>query len=322
MSTFNLDTNAAEVVEKLGNRVRGKTVLITGASRSGLGAETATAIATANPKHIILAGRTKDKVNPVIEKIKTTKPAVQVSFVNIDLLDNQSVRNAAKQIKSIAPKLDVLINNAGVMAVRNFVKSKDGIESQFAVNHVGHFLLTNLLMKEILAAGQGATIINVSSLGYQLGDPNLVDPNFQNGKTYNPWAAYGQSKTANILFTVALAKRLANKGVAVFAVHPGVIMETRLLPNSGVDEAMFADAHKLAVQRNGGKPLPPQYTRTLSQGAATILVAVLDPSLRGASGSFLVENKVAQPRAYATNKESAEALWKLSEKLVGQKFGS
>lgn len=140
-----------------------------------------------------------------------------------------------------------MVNNAGVMAVKNYTTSKDGIESQFATCDVGHYLLTNLLIKEIHAVGDGATIVNVASLGYLLAEANLEDPNFevgvmtffdgcwlpckanedtdtkstQNGKTYGPWQAYGQAKTANMLFAMALGKRLRNKGVAVFAIQPG-----------------------------------------------------------------------------------------------------
>jgi NAD(P)-dependent dehydrogenase (short-subunit alcohol dehydrogenase family) len=176
-----------------------------------------------------------------MEEITKQNPAIIVHFVSVDFLDNNSVRVAAQNIRAITDQIDVLVNNAGVMAVRDYGLSKDGIERQFAANHVGHFLLTNLLMKEILAAGNRASIVNVSSLGYQLGEVNLDDPNFkvlftvsyvvrtsansaigwQEGKTYNPWHAYGQSKTANILFTYGLAKRLEGKGVAVFALQPG-----------------------------------------------------------------------------------------------------
>lgn len=115
----------------------------------------------------------------MIEAIRNVNPSIEVFFVEIDLLDNKSVRQAAK-IKSITNKIHVLINNAGVMAVRSYVTSADGVESQFAANYLGHFLLTNLLAKEILAAAEeGARIVQVGSLGYQLGETNLDDINFQ-----------------------------------------------------------------------------------------------------------------------------------------------
>ncbi|KIN00647.1 hypothetical protein OIDMADRAFT_29732 [Oidiodendron maius Zn] len=296
MVTFGADTTGADVVEALKDFVDGKTctcptlVVITGASEGGYGSETAISLANANPKNIILLARTESKVIPVIEEITNRNPAISVYFVGIDFLDNGSVREAAENIRAITDKIDVLINNAGIMAVRNYGLSKDGIESQFAANYVGHFLLTNLLIKEILAAGNRASIVNVSSLGYQLGEVNLDDPNFKEGKTYNPWHAYGQSKTANILFTYGLAKRLEGKGLAVFALQPG------------------------------GKPLPPQETVTLQQGAGRILVPALDQSLQGTSPCFLDENRVVGVRGYATDTENVEKLWSLSEKLVRQTF--
>lgn len=127
----------------------------------------------------MLAARTESKVTPVIDEIKKISADVKVVFIQLDLLDNSSVREAAKQIKAETSVIHGLVNNAGVMAVRNYVTSKDGIESQFAANHVGHFLLTKLLIQEILAAGEGARVINVASLGYQLAEANLKDPNFR-----------------------------------------------------------------------------------------------------------------------------------------------
>ncbi|MCJ1246332.1 hypothetical protein MMC30_003539 [Trapelia coarctata] len=288
--SFDADTNGSEVIKHFASRVEGKTFVITGTSESGLGAETAITLASGKPKQIILAARTESKVTPVIEKIKSIDSAIDVVYIKLDLLDNASVRKAAEQIKGVADKIHGLINNAGVMGVRNYVKSKDGIESQFAANHVGHFLLTNLLIKEILAAGEEATVVNVASLGYQLAEANLEDPNFQDGKTYNGWRAYGQAKTANILFTIALGTRLRKKGVAVIAVHPG------------------------------GNPLPPQTVKTLQQGAACVVLAALDPSLRDSAPCFMVENQIAMAKDYATDGGKAEQLWTLSEKLVGAKF--
>lgn len=155
-------------------------VVITGPSENGIGAESAITLASANPRTIILVGRTESNVTSVIEAIRNVNPSIEVFFVEIDLLDNKSVRQAAEKIKSIKDKIHVLINNAGVMAVRSYVTSADGVESKFAANYLGHFFLTNLLAKEILAAaGEGARIVQVGSLGYQLGETNLDDINFQ-----------------------------------------------------------------------------------------------------------------------------------------------
>ncbi|KAI9692623.1 MAG: hypothetical protein M1820_009500 [Bogoriella megaspora] len=338
MDSFNADTTGKEAIEKLEVYIKGKVFLITGTSKGGIGAETAITLATAKPQQIILASRNREKIAPVIDEIKKSNSTVSVEFVHLDLLDNNSVRQAAQQIKSITPKIDVLINNAGVMAPKNYSTSKDGIEAQFAACHIGHFLLTNLLIKEGIVAGEGSIIVNVGSLGYQLGEVNFDDINFdmsgldsisgltkllliQNGKNYNGWRAYGQAKTSNLLFTHALSKRLAKKGIPVVAVHPGVIVESQLLPNSGVDEAWFGEAYKLAIERNDGNPLPPQTTKSLSQGAACVLFAALSPSVREKSPVFLVENDIAELKEYATSEVNAEKLWAISEKLVDEKFG-
>ena len=155
----------------------GVAVLITGPSPKGIGAETALSLATANPKRIILAGRSEAKIQPVVDQIKQINPNVDIMIVPLDLSDNTSVQHAAEKIKANIDRLDVLVNNAGVMAIKDYTKSVDGFEMHFASNHLGHFLLTNLLMNKIIAA-KGA-IINVSSTAHELAEVNFDDPNFQ-----------------------------------------------------------------------------------------------------------------------------------------------
>lgn len=155
-------------------------VLISGTSYGGFGAEVAAALAHAHPKHIILAAQTQDKVSRVIEAIDKVNPAINVSFVEIDLLDNSSVRASAAKIKTLTDRIHILINCAGIMATKTYSLSEGKIESQF--NHIGHFLWTGLLVFEILKAAEdesGAAIVNVASLGYQLGEVNFEDVNFQ-----------------------------------------------------------------------------------------------------------------------------------------------
>ena len=154
-------------------------VVITGTSEGGLGAESAIALAEGHPKQLILLARTEAKVTPVIEKIKKINPSTEAIFLKIDLADNSSVRETAANINKKVEKVDILINCAGIMAVKDFQKSADGIEMQFASNHVGHFLLTNLLMEKLVAAGKGARVVNVTSTGYGLCGPRFEDWNFQ-----------------------------------------------------------------------------------------------------------------------------------------------
>jgi NAD(P)-dependent dehydrogenase (short-subunit alcohol dehydrogenase family) len=160
-------------------------------------------------------------VTPVIEKIQKLNSAIKVSFVRIELDDFDSVRKAADAVNGLVTKVDILINNAGVMAIPNFTTNKNGIESQFATNHLGHFLLTALIFPKILAAGKGARIVNLTSDGYMIGPCRFEDYNFQDGAEYDGWSAYGQAKTANILFTRQLSTKIASRGIFSFAVHPG-----------------------------------------------------------------------------------------------------
>ena len=154
-------------------------VIITGASKGGIGAATATSLAGGNPGHLILAGRSEAKVLPVIEEIKKVNPEVKSTFVKLDLADQSSTRSAAKEINSIVDKIDILINNAGVMAVDEFKTTTEGIELQFGSNHIGPFLLTNLLLEKVVKAGKDARIVNVTSTGYELCGVSYDDWNFK-----------------------------------------------------------------------------------------------------------------------------------------------
>lgn len=320
MAKFDINTTGKEVVKAFAAEVEGKTFLITGPSKGGLGAEAAITLASANPAKILLAGRSESKITPVIDEIKKINPSVEVIFVSIDLADNSSVRKAADKINATVDKIDVLITSGGVMGVRTYTTSVDGVESHFAANHLGHFLLTNLILDKIIAAK--GRIVNVSSGAYALAEVNTEDPNFDDGKTYNGWIAYARTKTAAISLAFALAERLHGKGVAAFAADPGMVFESQLQSNSGVDQEYFKEGHALAVERNGGKELPPPSIVSLQQGIASYLLASLDPSLREQAPAYIKEGAVSEVFPYASDKDVATGLWNLSEKLVGQKFAT
>lgn len=135
---------------------------------------------------------------------------------------------AAAKVAATVPYVDVLINNAGIMALHEYTTSPDGVEMQFAANHLGHFLLTNLLFPLL---SPGSRVVSVSSAGHVLGNVRFDDVNFENGKVYEEWAGYGQAKSANVLFTVDLARKWAAKGILAFSLHPGNIFETNLADN-------------------------------------------------------------------------------------------
>jgi NAD(P)-dependent dehydrogenase (short-subunit alcohol dehydrogenase family) len=297
------------------------TVVVTGASVNGLGAETAVSLAHGKPAHLILLARSQTRVDPVIARIKEVDASVKATFVAVSLDDLDSVRQAAATINGSIDKLDVLINNAGIMAIRDFTTNKDGIEIQFATNHLGHFLLTKLLMPKILAAGPGSRVVNLTSLGHKIGPVRFDDYNFSEGKEYDEWSGYGQSKTANVLFAVGLANRLRSHGIQAYSVHPGGIFSTNLSSHMTDVHASLALIEPIA-QKNTGRhfPLDAEEPKQIEQGVNTTLIAALDPRIEAQSGAYLADAQVAPAYEYAADPDNAERLWKLSEQLVGEKF--
>ncbi|KAH8802824.1 hypothetical protein F5884DRAFT_803245 [Xylogone sp. PMI_703] len=293
-------------------------VLITGPSEGSIGAESAISLARAGPKQLLLLGRNKAKVEPTIKAISEIDKNIDVKFFEVDLSSLESVRKAAQAIlfDSTIPTINVIINNAGIMACP-YEKSVDGIEMQFAANHLGHFLLTNLLLPKLRASGPHARIVNVSSWGHAFSDVRFDDVNFNDGKDYLPQSGYGQSKTANVLHAVGLNKRLAGSNVRAYALHPGSIA-------SGLQKYATPELMKAAIGHweKVGRPMPGR--KTLQQGCSTHLRAALDPSLESSSDIYLQDCQLTSDPAnvypYCLDPEAADKLWELSEKLVGQKF--
>ena len=195
----------------------GKTVIITG-SNTGIGKETAVDLAKRNAR-VILACRSVQKGEEAAVEVRKRSGSDNILFIQLDLASLASVRRFATRILEEEPRVDILINNAGVMACP-YSKTEDGFEMQFGVNHLGHFLLTNLLLERIKES-PSARIVNVSSLGYLFGKVRFDDLGAE--LSYSRWGAYYQSKLANILFTRSLAKRLEGVNITVNAVHPGSI---------------------------------------------------------------------------------------------------
>ncbi|OIW22478.1 short-chain dehydrogenase [Coniochaeta ligniaria NRRL 30616] len=319
MSPFNKDSTAEEITQAFSSQIKDRIFLITGTSASGIGAYVATSLARHSPAQLILVARTKSKVDPVIQEIATINPGLKVTFVSCELTDRDSVREAADTINNdeTIPHIDVIINNAGVMMLPEYQRDKTGYEVQLSANHLGHFLLTNLLLPKVKAAGPNARVVNVTSLGHKITPFRFDDWNFSDGATYDGWTAYGQSKTANILFTTELARR----GVTSLAAHPGTIYGTGLARHmdfqSGGDP--FALLYEVAL-RNTGKEFVLDPQKTLSQGAAPLLAAALDPDLAERSGAYIADCQVEEAFGYSQDQENAKKLWALSEELVGQKF--
>ncbi|KIW20310.1 hypothetical protein PV08_00885 [Exophiala spinifera] len=335
-STFNQETGASEVAKVYSDAVRDKTVVIVGVSPQSLGESTAMALASQSPGLLVLASRTTLKMSAVASKIKAQHPDVRLETVEVDLASLASVREAADRISEVVDdKIDILINNAAVV-MQTHAYTKEGLEMQFGTNHIGLFLLTNLLMPKLIRAAEkspskGTTrIVNLTSAGHIISPVRFSDYNFTKrpedipeqerpmsrpgvsfdpppGKTYVPFVAYGQSKTANILMSVSLSEKLAQEGVRSIATHPGSIW-TDL--SRDLDEE-----HQNLVSKTGS------FWKTLDQGSATTLVAALDPKLsEDTSVIYLSDCQVAEPAAHAKDPIAAERLWKLSEEIVGQVF--
>ncbi|CAN9360627.1 unnamed protein product [Alternaria alternata] len=312
MSMFDYSTTASDVVAAFPMQVAEKAFVITGTSTGGLGATVALALASAKPSTIVLLGRTESKVSPVIKEISEISPTTKAHFVAIDLLSLSSVRTAAASVAALVPKIDVLLNNAGIMGAK-LARTPEGVESQFAANHIGHFLLTNLLVPQLEQAKGNARVVNVSSRLYQFSPVNFPDPQFTS-TPWNTWEAYGQSKTANILFSTALSRKLESKGVKSYSLHRGNIQHTGLA--AGVDPESWPIVTKMFEQKKMKMPRE----KTLEQGAATSVAAALDPRLDNCSGAFLDDCQVARVLDYASSEDNAESLWALSEKIVGETF--
>jgi NAD(P)-dependent dehydrogenase (short-subunit alcohol dehydrogenase family) len=312
-SAFGHDTTTDEVLE--GIDLSGKLALVTGGS-SGLGAETACALASKGAR-VVMTARNMVKGEEVAQGIRASTGNEAVEVMALELGSFASIRAFAEKFLAKQDSLDILINNAGVMA-SPFEKTEDGFELQFGANHLGHFLLTGLLIPALVKAAP-SRIVALSSRGHQGSPVVFEDINFEQ-RLYNKWAAYGQSKTANILHAVELERRLGPRGVHAYAVHPGVI-QTEL--SRHLDEA---DWEMMRGRVDSGE----MKLKTIPAGAATSVYAATAPELEGRGGIYLYDCQIAEVnddestrdgvRSYALDPEAAKRLWAVSEEMVGQSF--
>ena len=316
-SKFGATSTTDEVLE--GIDLSGKRVVITGGA-SGLGQETARAMA-AKGAEIIMPVRDTAKGQAAAKQITASVPGANITVMEMDLASLDSIRKFAGEFLAKYDRIDLLINNAGVMA-SPYGETADGFELQFGTNHIGHFLLTNLLMPAI-RNGNNQRIVNLSSRGHHRDGVHLDDVNFRN-RDYDKWASYGQAKTANILFTVGLEKRFAPVGIHSYAVHPGGIATNLGRHLNQDDIAMLMERMQAAAEQDGGPVM-----KSVEQGAATSCYAAAAPELEGKGGVYLEDCHVANVddasensgvRSYAVDPQRAEKLWQLSEEMVGQNF--
>ena len=323
-NVFGATSTTDEVLS--GVELHGKRILVTGVS-AGIGVETARSLA-AHGAHVVGAARDLKKAETATAEVRKDAAQNGGSFelVELDLGNLKSVRACAEAILAQGQPLDVVITNAGVMATP-FGHTADGFETQFGTNHLGHFVLVNRiapLMRE------GARLVSLSSGGHRRSNVDLDDPNFER-TPYEPFLAYGRSKTANIQFAVAFDERHRARGIRATAVHPGVIRTElgRHMPPGQLESLIEQVRKELAKEGKGSF----EY-KTLAQGAATsVWAGVVAPADEvGAKycancqvGEVVPEGMNISPmsagvRAYALDSANAAALWKKSEEMVGEVF--
>jgi NAD(P)-dependent dehydrogenase (short-subunit alcohol dehydrogenase family) len=292
----------------------GKRVLITGVS-AGLGVETARA-AAAHGAAVVGTARDIPKARKALE------PHGQwaIEVIECDLASLANVRACSDALTARGERFDVVIANAGVMNCP-FGHTVDGFETQFGTNHLGHFVLVNRIVPLI---ADGGRIVILSSAAHRASDVDLDDPGFAT-TAYEPFAAYGRSKTANVLFAVELDRRLRERGIRATALHPGGIM-TELMRHTS-PELLQRMAAQSAVRADGSKGVPTQ-VKTVPQGAATSIWAAFVAPADEIGGRFCEDCHVAEVEAaayegvrpYAVDPERAKALWTTSEAMVGERF--
>jgi len=291
----------------------GKTILVTGAN-SGLGLESAKAFASKGAE-VIMACRNTSKGEVARESILKENPSAKLDVVYLDLMDLNSIKETAQKVKSQYKKLDVLLNNAGIMTTPFFL-TKDGYEAQFATNHLGHFALTSQLF-DLIKSSPNARIVNVSSIAHKGGIINFGDVNYSNGTKYSPIEAYRRSKIANLYFTFALDRKIKEKklDIKVLAAHPGVSNTNlgRHVENKWWYKLLFP-VFKSMVQEPDMGALP-QIRASVDESAQSTQYYGPDGFNKMKGHPVLVQ---ASKDAYDIN--IAERLWNWSEELCGLEF--
>lgn len=292
-SKFNSRSTAEEVTAGLD--LSGKTILITGCN-SGLGLESMRAL-SARGAHCIAAARSKSKAEQAAREV-----GADVTAVACELSDLDSVATCADQIHAMGRPIDVLMCNAGIMALPK-LQQKYGLEMQFLTNHLGHFVLVNRLLDRVRQA-PAARVVMVSSLGHYTSVPGGINfDNLSGDKNYVPFTFYGQSKLANLLMSNELSRRLEDSTASSNAIHPGIIY-TPLMRNIGDLRAMLSKVISWPI------------SRSVERGAATQCYVATAPALEGVSGHYFADCNPARKSAHGRNPELASRLWQVSEELA------
>ena len=275
----------------------GKVAIVTGAN-SGMGLATTAALCDAGAKVIMLC-RNEERGREALAKLKE-KEERQLELILCDLGDYDSIRGFARTVKAKYARIDILVNNAGFISLDR-QETKEGLERQFGINHIGHFLLTMLLLKNM---GEGTRIVNVASGAHKVGRIHFEDINLK--KHFNVITAYSQSKLANVLFTRELARRVAKRGITVNCCHPGAVAT-----NIGIDR----DTGFGKTVTGMLKP----FFQTPEEGARTAIFLAMDDSVKNVSGEYFYNCKIAKSSKRSKDMRLARKLFVLSKKLVMKK---
>jgi len=275
--------------------VRGKTCVVTGAT-SGIGQETAVALARAGA-NVAIVCRTRDRGERALAEIRQRSGGDVALFV-ADFGSQRAVRALAARLTAALPRIDVLVNNAGLFIGARVV-TEDGLETTFAVNHIGYFLLTRLLEPKLIASAP-ARVVNVASRAHRSGTIRFDD--LMGARGYDGWKAYAQSKLANIVFTYELARRFAGTGVTANCLHPGVVAT-----NFGhAGPALFRLGIRLA------RP----FMKSPARGADTSIYVASSPEVEGVTGQYFDSRRAVRSSGASYDQEVAARLWKVSEELT------
>ena len=326
MKTLGATSTTEEVLS--GVQLNGKRILVTGVS-AGLGVETARVLA-AHGAHVVGTARDLVKAERATEQVRAdaTQGGGSLELVELDLASLASARASSERLLADGRPFDLVIANAGVMATP-FGHTADGFETQFGTNHLGHFVIVNRIASLM---APGSRLVNLSSTGHRYADVDLDDPNFEH-TPYDPFVAYGRSKTANILFAVAFDRRHRERGVHATAVHPGGI-QTEL--GRHMDPSRFEALIEQVNRDLAAQGQPPFQFKTIPQGAATSVWAGVVATAEEVGGRYcenchvshiVPDDQLITPisegvRGYALDLERAEALWAKSEEMVGERFSA
>ncbi|KAK7053621.1 short-chain dehydrogenase/reductase family protein [Favolaschia claudopus] len=315
-NNFSFNTTAEEVVSALASEIKGKNVLVTGTSINGIGFETARTLAK-YANLVIITGHNQERLELSKEAIKKDYPSANIHCLTIDLLSFASIRKAAAEVNALPEPLHVLINNAASVP-EHFSVTEDGIESQYATNHIGPFLFTKLVTPKILAAATSTytpRVVWVSSEAHRTGPgvdfAELTNPD---PAKYAAFKKYPETKSANVLSAIELSKRSKGK-INSYSLDPGVIY------SRAYEQAHVVQTFKgLGFLHEDGAKSDSIPWKTLGQGASTTVVAAFDPRLNDKPGVYLKDCVVTEAASHSADPAAAEKLWNITETIIGEKY--